>query len=275
MFSQEGVSGCRSPLIAVMSETCYKEPVAAFYDSLAVDYDSMTDFVNRFAREKPIFETLLKKFPARNALDAGCGTGFHSVLMAKLGVDVTAVDVSGEMVRRAAEHAREAGVQMKTMRSAFENLRDVLDERFDLVISLGNTLAHILNEEHMVKVLQAFRSFLNADGHLLLQLMNYDKILREKKGVQNTKNTANKIFVRSYEYGEREISFSILTQQVSGEPSPKKLQTVSLYPWRHEELARLIQQAGFKSVELYGSLALQEFDAESSKDLVILAQVPN
>jgi hypothetical protein len=160
---------------------------------------------------------------------------------------------------------------MNTIQEAFENLPDVLDEGFDLVLSLGNTLAHIMDEKHMVRVLLAFRSLLNTGGHLFIQLLNYEKILHERQRVQNKKSTGDKTFVRSYEYGEREISFSILMQQNSDELSREKLQTVTIYPWRHEELARLTRQAGFAAVELYGSIALEEFHAKSSKDLVILA----
>jgi len=63
--------------------------IAKFYDLLAPDYDGMTGFADRFARETPAFQTLVRRYGIRQALDAGCGTGFHSILLSQLGVTVT------------------------------------------------------------------------------------------------------------------------------------------------------------------------------------------
>jgi SAM-dependent methyltransferase len=45
-------------------------------------------------------------------LDVGCGEGADAVWLAKNGWDVTALEVSGVALERAAGHAREAGVQV-------------------------------------------------------------------------------------------------------------------------------------------------------------------
>lgn len=47
------------------------------------------------------------------ALDLGCGTGANAIWLAGQGWEVTGVDISGEALERAAEHAREAGVQAR------------------------------------------------------------------------------------------------------------------------------------------------------------------
>lgn len=48
--------------------------------------------------------------PNARALDAGCGTGLFSVVLAKRGFAVTAVDIAPQMVHAAIEQARQAGV---------------------------------------------------------------------------------------------------------------------------------------------------------------------
>jgi ubiquinone/menaquinone biosynthesis C-methylase UbiE len=69
-----------------------------FYDSFADEYDEMTGLESRFSKEEPIFQSLLKKYHIEKALDAGCGTGFHSILLAQLGLQVTATDISEHML---------------------------------------------------------------------------------------------------------------------------------------------------------------------------------
>lgn len=54
---------------------------------------------------------VLPPAPARVA-DLGCGTGTLSVLLAEEGYDVTGLDVSSEMIRRATDKARAAGVDV-------------------------------------------------------------------------------------------------------------------------------------------------------------------
>src|SRR6185295_18570046 len=47
------------------------------------------------------------------ALDVGCGEGADAVWLAKGGWEVTALDVSGVALQRAAGHARDAGVAVR------------------------------------------------------------------------------------------------------------------------------------------------------------------
>lgn len=51
------------------------------------------------------------------ALDVGCGEGADAVWLAKAGWDVTALDVSGVALARAAKHASDAGVTVEVLHS--------------------------------------------------------------------------------------------------------------------------------------------------------------
>ncbi|MEK6756297.1 MAG: hypothetical protein AABZ02_09115, partial [Bacteroidota bacterium] len=61
------------------SEQVSMQDVAEFYDALAPDYDTMTGFEKRFVQERPFFRVLIERFGIKSALDAGCGSGFHSM----------------------------------------------------------------------------------------------------------------------------------------------------------------------------------------------------
>jgi SAM-dependent methyltransferase len=66
------------------------------------------------------------------ALDLGCGSGRHAVLLAERGWQVTAVDFSDEALRQAREHARTRGVDVNWVH------KDLLDYKppgsFQLVL---------------------------------------------------------------------------------------------------------------------------------------------
>lgn len=55
--------------------------------------------------------------PGSSILDVGCGTGRHSVELAKRGYAVTGLDLSSEMIARAAAAAKAAGVQVDWIHS--------------------------------------------------------------------------------------------------------------------------------------------------------------
>ena len=249
-----------------------EKTIASFYDAFAADYDLMTGFAKRFVQEKPFFHMLVDKHKIQTALDAGCGTGFHSLLLAQLGVAVTAVDVSGEMVKRLQQHANAMHLKISTLVASFEHLPAAVDQTFDFILSMGNSLVHILTEREMLTVLKNFRGRLKPSGLLFVQTLNYDRILSQRERVQSTKETPMKTFVRFYDYAEQEILFNILTLEKSNGATKERLQTVPLRPWRRDELVGLLGRAGFEGPRVHGGVALQDFHPEDSKDLVILAK---
>ncbi|HEX9614059.1 MAG TPA: class I SAM-dependent methyltransferase, partial [Bacteroidota bacterium] len=107
-----------APTTNLTRHTAVKE----FYDSLSADYDLITDFPKRFIRERPFFHMLIDKFQIRSALDAGAGTGFHSILLAQLGVAVTAVDISPKMISFVKAHAAQRGLSVKALVGSFTNI---------------------------------------------------------------------------------------------------------------------------------------------------------
>jgi SAM-dependent methyltransferase len=85
-----------SPCTPLSSETL-KEAVRSCYDRLAPYYLSYT---RPIARERYLAPFHSLKVGAR-VLDAGCGTGHDSSLLAQLGLKVVATDISPEMCRLA------------------------------------------------------------------------------------------------------------------------------------------------------------------------------
>lgn len=71
------------------------------------------------------------------ALDLGCGTGAHSVALARAGWEVTGVDVVARAVRRAQERARAAGVAPRFLVADVTDLDPEVGAGFDLLLDIG------------------------------------------------------------------------------------------------------------------------------------------
>jgi glycine/sarcosine N-methyltransferase len=243
-----------------------------FYNSLADEYDEMTGLEGRFAKERPIYQSLAEKYNLATALDAGSGTGFHSILLAQLGLQVTATDISEYMLHTTQKNAKQKGVQVETIQTSFQGMNESVHNKFDAVFCLGNTLPHILTEEELFQSFKSFREILNSGGRVFLQLLNYERILNFRERILNVKEVNDKIFVRFYDYERESVVFNILTIQKSGGQMEHSLNSIRLFPWRSSDIVRSLKDAGFHNAELFGTMALNAYDEYSSKDLVVIAQ---
>ncbi|NPV61871.1 MAG: class I SAM-dependent methyltransferase [Methanotrichaceae archaeon] len=87
-----------------------------FFDAHAPLYEDNV-FTKNTVREVDFLLEELSLQPGSSILDIGCGTGRHSIELAKRGYTVTGLDLSSEMLSRAADAARSAGVNVNWIRS--------------------------------------------------------------------------------------------------------------------------------------------------------------
>lgn len=246
--------------------------VPEFYDLLAPDYDVMTGLEKRFVQEKPYFRLIVERYGIKTALDAGCGSGFHAMLLSELGVQVTALDASKEMLKRTRANARVRGVKIKTIEASFEDLGKAVNRNFGSVFVLGNSLPHLRRVEDLSRVLANFSARLEPNGALFTQTLNYDRIMATKDRLQNTKEVGDRTFVRFYDYDEAGILFNILTQTRLKSRVEEKLKTIRLRPILRNEFVELLLRNGFIDIKVFGGISLEPFDPMVSKDLVVLAR---
>lgn len=240
--------------------------VRRFYDSLAPDYDLMTSFDDRFAKERPWFEAIVLKFGIRTALDAGCGTGFHSILLSRLGVIVAGVDASPAMIERAGENAGRLGSAFTLHTGGFSEISSMASGPFDAVFCLGNSLVHLRSDALLGEALLNFRSVLRPGGVLVIQILNYDRILSERKELLGRREVGGKTFERRYAYNGETVTFTVSRGE--------KTESVTHRPLTPGMVEKACVAAGFTDVNAFGDLAMGIFDPAGSPDLVVTAGRP-
>ena len=88
----------------------------AFFDAHAPVYEDNI-FTKNTIREVDFLLEELSLQPGGSILDVGCGTGRHSIELAKRGYAVTGLDLSSEMLARAADAAKSAAVNVDWIHS--------------------------------------------------------------------------------------------------------------------------------------------------------------
>jgi SAM-dependent methyltransferase len=104
----------------------------------------------------PVAAQLVKHARLRGGqrvLDVGCGTGVVAVTAARLGAQVTGLDLTPALLERARENARIAGVEVDWREGDVENL-PFADDAFDVVLS---QFGHMFAPRPAVAVAQMLR----------------------------------------------------------------------------------------------------------------------
>ncbi|WP_089100210.1 class I SAM-dependent methyltransferase [Streptomyces hyaluromycini] len=117
-------------------------------------------------RPQPVFAALAASGAFRGrVLDAGCGTGEHTLLAARLGLDATGIDLAARALRTARDKARERG---HTARFLLHDARElaVLAEGFDTVLDCG--LFHAFGDEDRAAYVDGLRTLLRPSGRCFI-----------------------------------------------------------------------------------------------------------
>jgi ubiquinone/menaquinone biosynthesis C-methylase UbiE len=90
---------------------------------------------NRRMNSDPVLWRFLGGVDGLRVLDAGCGTGYLSVQLARRGADVVGVDPSEEMLRVARRNADRAGVSVDLHADDAQSLGTIADASVDRIVS--------------------------------------------------------------------------------------------------------------------------------------------
>jgi 2-polyprenyl-6-hydroxyphenyl methylase/3-demethylubiquinone-9 3-methyltransferase len=108
-----------------------------------------------------------KAFTNLRLLDVGCGAGLMSEAAAKLGLQVTGVDASAELIEAAHEHARQSGVSI-TYQQGETGALVKNGKTFDVVLAL-EVIEHVENPAQFVDDLA---KLVTPGGLLILSTLN-------------------------------------------------------------------------------------------------------
>ncbi|UTW60726.1 class I SAM-dependent methyltransferase [bacterium SCSIO 12741] len=211
-----------------------------------------------------LLDHLKPKADAR-ILDLACGRGRHSKEMARLGYQVTGIDLSAHAIKQANLHG------CQNLHFAIQDMREVYRENyFDCIFNLFTSFGYFNDSEDNLKVLQSVVQGLVPEGCFVLDFLNCHKLRKhlnpsEVKVVDGIKFNIERVLQnhtitkhihfedggRSYDFEERVTAFT------------------------REELEELLSQAQLNIREVFGSYDLESFDLETSDRLILITQKKN
>jgi SAM-dependent methyltransferase len=240
-----------------VSDGAYSADFAAYYDVITChkDYDAEGEaLVQMVGPAQP------RVWP--RVLDVGCGTGTHAAFLADRGYDVTAIDTSPEMARRAAAKARSATV-------IAGELAALGPQQFDFACSLYNVVNCLESLTELLGFARQIASRLVEGGGLVVEAWNPIAVVAEPP----------ETVVRTYETDEGPLTRTVvprpdfLNQRLEldyeiVEPSGRTVViTHRLLLFSPLEVEYALRQAGFRDVEVL--TALPELAEASASDRML------
>lgn len=245
-----------------------------FYEQFADHYAQVTGQHDRQPKVSDFLGRLLRRHPAERALDVACGTGLFAIELARRGVSTVGADLSSAMIAQARAAAREADVGTDWLVAPMQELGDRLAGPFDLLLCMGNSLPHLLEEADLAAALSGFADLLAPGGLAVVHLLNYDRILTGRQRLVGiNRDDAGREYVRFYDFLDNgRVRFNLLSIDWSGGgEATHELIGTELRPYTQSELTDALQAAGFDAVEPTAGLSLEPYNPLASGSLTLLA----
>ena len=250
--------------------------MSEFYQALARYYDRI------FPVDTDAVGFLRKFLPLKGPiLDIGCATGGLAIALASKGYDVTGIDLDELMIGIARKKAEADRGIVKFWSLDMMKLGTVFRTgSFTAAYCFGNTLPHLSSLVQVEEFLLVVKKILVPGGKLAVQILNYERILKDRPESLPRIERPEVTFDRKYDYQDNgKILFTgVITPLESGKAaslpvgSPASSST-ELLPIRKTAFLNLLSNSGYAPVKALSGYSLNPATADDFH-IVYLAQVP-
>lgn len=228
------------------------------YEALAESYDSLTLDIP-YEEMLSYMETLLQRhaIQPQSVLDLACGTGSMSVLLAKRGYRVLAADMSEEMLTAACEKMSELEENMPFfICQPMQKLR--LPYTVDWVLCCLDSLNYVTDPADVKETFHRVWEALAPGGAFIFDINSEEK-LRGLDGQVFLDENEDTYCVWRAEFEEQEniCYYGIDLFQREGDLWQRSFEEHREYAYAVPQLTAFLQEAGFRTIEVYGNRTLE------------------
>ncbi len=245
----------------MISKANMYDKISSFYDDM-INASSLTNKINSF---KSFLDDNIKY-----AADYGCGSGNDSIALALKGLNVTGFDPSINMIKIAKAKTKLYNLKIRFHNTGFEIKQKKYKSYFDLAVCLGNTIPNA-NPNILKKGLKNIYYSLKPSGLLIIQLVNYNKILKNNNRILKITDSKKELFVRFYDFKKNKLNFNILIINKIN-INEYELNTSEIFPYSFKFIKKLLLSSNFSKVEAYSDFHKNKFSIRNSDNLVLFAR---
>ncbi len=241
------------------------------YGALAASYDRLTNDVDYAAVVEFYLEILRQEgLKPRTAVDLACGTGSVTALLARLGMQVTGVDMSEEMLCVASQKAQETDNPPVFVCQRLERLQ--LPRGVDLAVCALDSLDYITNPADCAEAIRRVYKALNPGGCFIFDVNTPEK-LRAMDGQMFLDEDDDVYCVWRGEFDEESniCTYGMDLFQRQGDVWLRSCEEHREYAYDAQTLTGYLRDAGFTSIRVYAD-RLMEAPREGEQRIYIKAR---
>ena len=242
-----------------------------FYTSIAPYYDQIFPYQ---PQQKVFIDSFGSQGLQATLLDVGCGTGSLALNLAKSFGTVVGIDPDKEMLEKAnlkalrfkMDHHQELeylGKWVFLEKGMGDLQTEFAPDSFDVILCLGNTLVHLANQDEVSGFLRDAFHVLKPGGHLIIQIINYDRIIDQKlPGLPTIENDQVR-FERIYTYPDHPELIQFITRLTVKDSDDVIKNQVPLLALKPGDLLALSASSGYQDMKTYGNFKGEPFTPDS------------
>ena len=240
------------------------------------------DWLYDLVHEKPadseqiaFYEKQINKYGSP-VLELACGTGNYLVTLSHDDIEISGIDISGEMLDGAQRRAANQNIQTNLFNADMREFE--LNQKFALVFIAGNSFQHLDTKSDVKACFASVKKHLARGGKFIVEVFNPSLELLSR-------NPNERFFVGEY---KTENGWIILTENVRYEAATQinylnwhyknqfmnEEQTVSftMRQFFPQEFDALFEYNGFRIEKKFGNFDESKFSSASPKQIVIASQ---
>ena len=221
------------------------------FENYGLKYDNEV-YTHGTIGECDFIEKEISSYKGTRILDIGCGTGRHSIELTKRGYNVTGIDLSESLLKRAREKAAELNLKIDFQQHDARNLP--LSNEFDLAIMLCEGGFCLMETDEMnFQILQNAAKALRPNGKFIFTTLNgFFPLYHSVKDFMdsNVQEGNSKMVGLTFDLMTFRENSVIDVEDDSGVKKELKCNERYYVP---SEITWLLKSAGFKTIEIFGS----------------------
>ena len=243
-----------------------------FYDQIASQYDQITASARRGPEAEALAQTLVRRYKLKSALDVACGTGLYALALARMGLRVVGSDASRAMLNQARRTARREGLDITWVHSTMQELGERIEGGFDAVLCMGNSIPHLLEDADLEAALRAFHRLVRPGRAVVVQLLNYARILERGERIVGIDRQGEAQYVRFYDFLGPHVRFNILQMVWPDDLCRHRLYSTLLRAYTDADLRQALTRRGFADIKAFSGPRLGPFVPSRSQTLTLVAR---
>ena len=219
-------------------------------------------------KEVSFIEASLEAPPGAEILDVGCGYGRHAVELVQKGLNVTGLDLSLPLLIKAADEAQRRSLAVNFVHADMREMP--FDRKFDGAYCMLTSFGYF-DEDANLKVAEGISRALKPGGRFLLDIVNRDYVVADLP-TRIWWEGVGCVVLEEVDFNFH-TSRVITRRSVVFEDGRQLEQDISVRAYSLHELGRLLRQAGFRVLDISGSLSTKgRFLGVNSRNLLVLSE---